>query len=172
MKRVCVCVCSRGKRSCRSIHGIRPCFKGHWSSAGFTSGPRYKIHNSAPTVFIPQQLNLYSMLSGSVQKLIRCMKTVRCYYNLSKLFFILWSKLNFFSVTWSGIILICWFAAQETFQIIINVENGCVAEFFYNISHTLFKCFFPFYIHEPPSNQNRKDPILRSISLFIPSLFL
>ncbi len=31
-----------------------------------------------------------------------------------------------FSVTWSSeIILICWFAAQETFLIIINVENSC-----------------------------------------------
>ncbi len=30
-----------------------------------------------------------------------------------------------FSVTWSSeIILICWFAAQETFLIIINVENS------------------------------------------------
>jgi len=25
----------------------------------------------------------------------------------------------------SEIILICWFAAQETFLVIINVENGC-----------------------------------------------
>ncbi len=29
-------------------------------------------------------------------------------------------------LTWSSeIILICWFAAQETFHIIINVENSC-----------------------------------------------
>ncbi len=27
----------------------------------------------------------------------------------------------------SEIILICWFAAQETFIIIINVENSCAA---------------------------------------------
>ncbi len=32
-----------------------------------------------------------------------------------------------FSVTWSSeIILICWFAAQETFMIIINVENSYI----------------------------------------------
>ncbi len=35
-----------------------------------------------------------------------------------------------FSFTWSSeIILICWFAAQETFLIIINVENSCAAEY-------------------------------------------
>ncbi len=35
-----------------------------------------------------------------------------------------------FSVTWSSeIILIFWFAAQETFLIIINVENSCAAEY-------------------------------------------
>ncbi len=56
--------------------------------------------------------------------------------------FVLWFisvyfKLNFqhitpvFSVTWSfRIILICWFAAQETFLIIINVENSCAANMF------------------------------------------
>ncbi len=33
-----------------------------------------------------------------------------------------------FSVTWSSeIILICWFAAQETFLIISNVENSSAA---------------------------------------------
>ncbi len=30
----------------------------------------------------------------------------------------------------SEIILICWFTAQETFQIIINVENSCAASYF------------------------------------------
>ncbi len=30
----------------------------------------------------------------------------------------------------SEIILICWFAAQETFLIIINVENSCAAQYF------------------------------------------
>ncbi len=35
-----------------------------------------------------------------------------------------------FSVTWSEISLICWFAAQEAFLIIINVENSCAAFFF------------------------------------------
>ncbi len=36
-----------------------------------------------------------------------------------------------FSVTWcSEIILIWWFAAQETFLIIINVENSCAAQYF------------------------------------------
>ncbi len=35
-----------------------------------------------------------------------------------------------FSVTWSSeITLICWFAAQETFLIIINVENSCAAQY-------------------------------------------
>ncbi len=34
-------------------------------------------------------------------------------------------------VTWSSeIILICWFAAQETFLIIINVESRCAASYF------------------------------------------
>ncbi len=49
----------------------------------------------------------------------------------------LWSNLYFqhhysvFSVTWSSeIIIICWFAAQETFMIIINVENSCAAQYF------------------------------------------
>ncbi len=37
-----------------------------------------------------------------------------------------------FSVTWSSeIILIYWFAAQETFLIIINVENSIFAEHIY-----------------------------------------
>ncbi len=37
-----------------------------------------------------------------------------------------------FSVTWSSeIILICWFAAQETFLIIIDVENSCAAEYIF-----------------------------------------
>ncbi len=36
-----------------------------------------------------------------------------------------------FSVTWSSeIILICWFAAQETFLIITNIENSCAASYF------------------------------------------
>ncbi len=36
-----------------------------------------------------------------------------------------------FSVTWSSeIILIYWFAAQETFLIIINVKNNCAASYF------------------------------------------
>ncbi len=36
-----------------------------------------------------------------------------------------------FSVTWSSeIIIIYWFAAQETFLIIINVENSCAAQYF------------------------------------------
>ncbi len=35
-----------------------------------------------------------------------------------------------FSVTWSSeIILICWFTVQETFLIIINVENCCAASY-------------------------------------------
>ncbi len=44
-----------------------------------------------------------------------------------------------FSVTWSSeIIIICWFAAQETFLIIINVENSCAAQYFCGNRHTLF----------------------------------
>ncbi len=44
-----------------------------------------------------------------------------------------------FSVTWSSeIILICWFAAQETFLIIINVENSCAASYFCGIGDTSF----------------------------------
>ncbi len=36
-----------------------------------------------------------------------------------------------FSVTWSSeIIIICWFTAQETFLIIINVENSRAAQYF------------------------------------------
>ncbi len=38
----------------------------------------------------------------------------------------------------SEIILICWFAAQETFLIIINVENGCAAQYFCGNSDTFF----------------------------------
>ncbi len=67
-------------------------------------------------------------------------KIVKLYYN-SKQAFSMWIyvKMSFisvmrscifsiitpvFSVTWSSeIIIICWFAAQETFLIIINVEN-------------------------------------------------
>ncbi len=30
----------------------------------------------------------------------------------------------------SEIIIICWFAAQDTFMIIINVENSCAAQYF------------------------------------------
>ncbi len=44
-----------------------------------------------------------------------------------------------FSVTWSSeIILICWFAAQETFLIIINVENSCADEYFCGNWYILF----------------------------------
>ncbi len=44
-----------------------------------------------------------------------------------------------FSVTWSSeIILICWFAAQETFLIIINVENTCADEYFCGNWHNFF----------------------------------
>ncbi len=42
-------------------------------------------------------------------------------------------KLNFESSVShdpSEIILICWFAAQEAFMIIIDVENSCAAEYF------------------------------------------
>ncbi len=43
-----------------------------------------------------------------------------------------------FSVTWSSeIIIIYWFAAQETFLIIINVENSCAAQYCWDL---LFTC--------------------------------
>ncbi len=63
------------------------------------------------------------------------MNSFLCEYILKRHLF-LWSKLYFehhlvFSVTWSSeISLICWFAAQETFLIIINVDNSCAASFF------------------------------------------
>ncbi len=72
-------------------------------------------------------------------------KIVKYYYN-SKQMFSMWIHVIYFcdqscifsiitpvfSVTWSSeIILICWFAAQETFLIIINVEkNSCAAQYF------------------------------------------
>ncbi len=44
-----------------------------------------------------------------------------------------------FSVTWSSeIIIICWFAAQQTFLIIINVENSCAAQYFCGNWYILF----------------------------------
>ncbi len=43
-----------------------------------------------------------------------------------------------FSVTWSSeIIIIYWFAAQETFLIIINVEYSCAA-----LSYKFIYCHF------------------------------
>ncbi len=48
-----------------------------------------------------------------------------------------------FSVTWSSeIILICWFAAQETFLIIINVKNSCAASYFFIETDTFFQGYF------------------------------
>ncbi len=48
-----------------------------------------------------------------------------------------------FSVTWSSeIILIYWFTAQETFLIIINVENSCTASYFYGNYNIIFVRFF------------------------------
>jgi len=35
------------------------------------------------------------------------------------------------------IIVICWFGAQETFLLIINVENICAAEYFCGIQDSL-----------------------------------
>ncbi len=54
------------------------------------------------------------------------------------------SLLPVFSVTWSSeIILICWFADQQTFLIIINVENSCAAEYFcVNCDTFYFSGFF------------------------------
>ncbi len=37
----------------------------------------------------------------------------------------------------SEIILICWFAAQETFLIILNVENCCATSYFYEKCDTI-----------------------------------
>ncbi len=42
----------------------------------------------------------------------------------------------------SEIILICWFAAQETFLIIINVENSCAAQYFVETDTFYFPWFF------------------------------
>ncbi len=49
-----------------------------------------------------------------------------------------------FSVTWSSeIILICWITAQETFLIIINVENSCAASYFWKrVIHFYFHARF------------------------------
>ncbi len=48
-----------------------------------------------------------------------------------------------FSVTWSSeIILICWFAAQETFLIIINVENSHAAQYFCENCDTMYFLVF------------------------------
>ncbi len=46
-----------------------------------------------------------------------------------------------FSVTWSSeIILIYWFAAQELFLYIINVENSCAASYFCgSVLHFIFQ---------------------------------
>ncbi len=44
-----------------------------------------------------------------------------------------------FSVTWSSeIIIICWFAAQNTFLIINNIENSYAAKYFYWKHDTFF----------------------------------
>ncbi len=60
----------------------------------------------------------------------------------------LWCKAEFsasllqFSVSHdpSEIILICWFAAQETFLIIINFENSCAATYFlWKLWHFIFQ---------------------------------
>ncbi len=42
----------------------------------------------------------------------------------------------------SEIILICWFAAQETFLTITNVENSCGAQYFCGKCDTLFLYYF------------------------------
>ncbi len=49
-----------------------------------------------------------------------------------------------FSVTWSSeIIIIYWFTAQETFLIIINVENSRAAQYFCGNCDTFnFSAFF------------------------------
>ncbi len=48
-----------------------------------------------------------------------------------------------FSVTWSSeIIIIYWFAAQETFLIIINVENSRATQFVETVMHLIFSVFF------------------------------
>ncbi len=51
-----------------------------------------------------------------------------------------------FSVTWSSeIILIYWFAAQETILIIINVENRCSSKYFNIPKITSFKSYSHLY---------------------------
>ncbi len=64
-------------------------------------------------------------LTDFLKLIIFCVNMLNC--NL-----FLWSKLNFqhHYSSLPEIILICWFAAQETFLIIINVENSCAAQYF------------------------------------------
>ncbi len=83
---------------------------------------------------------LYSLCSPRLRLFDQ--KYSKYYYNLNICFLceyllncnlFLSSKLNFQSSVShdsSEIIIICWFAAQETFLIIINVENSCAAQYF------------------------------------------
>ncbi len=91
-----------------------------------------------------------------IKKYSKNSNIVKCYYNLNCCFlfeYVIYScnvKLNFqhhyiitvFSVTWSSeIILICWFAAQQTFLIIINAEHSCPAKhFFVDIFFWILEC--------------------------------
>ncbi len=47
----------------------------------------------------------------------------------------------------SEIIIICWFAAQETFLIIINVENSLILNYYYCGNHNNFFLFFCFLMN-------------------------
>ncbi len=64
-------------------------------------------------------------------------------YNISRNLF-LWGQSWIFIIITSvshdssEIILICWFAAQETFRIIINVEYSCAVTFFYFLQKLWF----------------------------------
>jgi len=51
-------------------------------------------------------------------------------------------KADFFSHDPSEIFLICWFAAHETFLIIINVENSFAASYFVIETGTCFSRIF------------------------------
>ncbi len=66
-----------------------------------------------------------------------------------------------FSVTWSSeIILICWFAAQETFLIIINVENSCAAQYF------LWKLWYILFFRIHRWIESSKEQHLFEIEIF------
>ncbi len=65
----------------------------------------------------------------------------------------------------SKIIIICWFAAQETFLIIIIVENSCAASYLCGNRHTFFYITFFDEQKVQKHNVNLKCKCLYSASL-------